>query len=183
MQFYCQTIVFGHFINWRDLRKRYSPRACSRNINVAKTSHRTPGCKLGPQTDMFVLGTQWPDFCHPYRQRHHSFNRLVVSHVELKTVLCSFLQFQLHFWFESQAPSYCDSSCHSTKEKGKKSWRRISQIWSYSLERGGLALGQHRPHRGLGYQQQWEDDEVWWGQKWDCPLPDTATLKSPALPH
>lgn len=171
MQFYCQTIVFGHFINWKDLRKRYSPRACPRNINIAKKSHCTPGCKPGPPTDTCSVPHGLSSATHT--GRHHSFNRLVVSHVGLKTVLCSLLQFQLHFCFESQAPRYCDSSCHSTKEKGEKSWRSIGQIWSYWL----------RLHRRLGYQpQHWEDDELWWGQKWGCPLSDMAILESSSAP-
>ena len=65
MQFYCQTIVFGHFINWRDLRNRYSSRACPRNINMEKKLHRTPGYKLGPHKERMC-------FSHPSLFLHHA---------------------------------------------------------------------------------------------------------------
>lgn len=140
MQFYCQTIVFGHFINGRDLRNRYSSRACPRNINMEKKPQHTPGCKLGLTRGSVPHSLFFPP-SPGQAERDHGSQRPVLSHIGLKAVSCSCSAdisciSALNRWQQGLAAL---TAVPLTKREG---WRSMTKIQGYLVERGELVLSQ-----------------------------------------
>lgn len=151
MQFYCQTIVFGYFINWRDLRNRYNSRACPRNINMEKRLYRTAGYKRGPHKERVC-------FLHPSLSLHHAcWPRettpragwwCLKSGVETRlSRLTQHFRISAVFLFWVTSAKVLGSWLPPTLTK-REDCKSTTVVWGHSLKRGGTCLRRHGSSTG-----------------------------------
>lgn len=140
-------IVFGHFINWKDLRNRYSSRACPRNINMEKKLHHTPGYRLGPHKELVR-------FSHPTLLHRTHWHRETTSPTGcyglesgLETRLSSLTQhFKVSavFLFRVTSTKVLARRLPPTLTR-REGWRSTTVVWGHSLRRETCLSGVAAP--------------------------------------